>query len=101
MRESPIYCPGKHSNVFETTCLTELLLKFIGESNVFFILREKITSCASLLGSGVKVVFHWFFQAFILLMSLFKLIADKFVLSIAEKVKHRLQRTYDICCETV
>ena len=38
-----------------------------------------------MLGSGLKVIFHLFTQAFILLKSLFKSVADKFILSTAEK----------------
>ena len=59
--------------------------KFSGGCNVFFILREKLTSCTCLLGSGLKVTFHWLAQAFILPKSLFKLVADKFILSTTEK----------------
>ena len=39
--------------------LTELLLKLSGGCGIFFILREKGTSCACLLGSRLKVIFHW------------------------------------------
>ena len=53
--------------------------------DVFFILREKITSYACLLGSGLKVIFHLLAQAFILLKSLFRLDADKFIFSTAGK----------------
>ena len=66
-------------------CLIELLLKFSGGCYVFCILQKKITSCKCLLGSRLKVTSHCFAQAFILLRSLLKLVADKFVLSTAEK----------------
>ena len=51
----------------------------------FLFYEKKITSCAFLLVSGLKIIFHWFAQAFILLKSLFKLVADKFILSTTEK----------------
>ena len=51
----------------------------------FLFYEKKITSCAFLLVSGLKIIFHWFAQAFILLKSLFKLVADKFLLSTTEK----------------
>ena len=38
-----------------------------------------------MLGLGLKVVFHWFGQIFILLKPLLKLIADKFILTTTEK----------------
>ena len=53
-------------------------------------------SCACLLGSSLKVIFHLFAQKFILLESLFKSVADKFILLIAEKVKHRQQRSWHL-----
>ena len=40
-----------------------------------------------LLGSGLKVIFRWLAQTFILLKSLFKLVVDKFILSTTEKSK--------------
>ena len=49
------------------------------------VLWEKITSCAWLLGSGLKFIFHWLAQEFILHKSLFKLVADIFILSTTEK----------------
>ena len=49
-----------------------------------------INSCACLLGSGLKVIFHRFAPAFILLKSLFKLVVDRFVLSITEKKKSEI-----------
>ena len=52
-------------------------------SSLFY--KKKITSYACLLGSGLQIIFHWFAQAFILLKSLFKLVADKFILSATEK----------------
>ena len=50
-------------------------------------LSEKTISCTCLLGPGLKLIFHSFTQAFILLMSLFKLVTNKFVIF--------------ICCESV
>ena len=48
------------------------------------------------MGSGLKVIFLWFAQAFILLKSLFKLIADKFILSATKKVANCLQRAWHL-----
>ena len=67
-----------------------------------FVLGEKITSFACLLGSELKVIYHWFAQAFILLKSLFKLVADKFILSTTEKSEGFIQyinslRFYSVC----
>ena len=67
------------------TYLAKLLSKFSWECNVFFILWQKITSCTSLLGSGLKVIFHWFARKFILLNLPFKLFAAKLILSTTEK----------------
>ena len=67
-----------------------------------FVLGEKITYFACLLGSELKVIYHWFAQAFILLKSLFKLVADKFILSTTEKSEGFIQyinslRFYSVC----
>ena len=51
-----------------------------------------------MLGSGLKVIFQWFTQAFILLKSLFKLVADKFI---TEKKWNTVCKEPDICCEAV
>ena len=51
-----------------------------------------INSCACLSGSGLKVIFHRFAPAFILLKSLFKLVVDRFVLSITEKKSEILSK---------
>ena len=41
-------------------------------NDVLWILQEKITSWACLLGSGLKLIFHWNAQLLIILKSLFK-----------------------------
>ena len=64
--------------------LTESLLKFSGGCDIFFILREKTAFCAYLMGSRLGDIFHWLAQAFIFLKSLFKLLADKFILLTTE-----------------
>ena len=43
----------------DETRWTGLLLKKIGECTTFFTLRGKITSCACLDWSGLKLIFHW------------------------------------------
>ena len=52
---------------------------------VFWILREKITSWACLLGSGLKLIFHWNAQLLILLKSLFKWLAEILTFCTMEK----------------
>ena len=64
---------------------TILLLKINEGWDDFWILQEKITSCACLLESGLKLIFHWQAQLFILLKSSFKFFADKFLSNIIEK----------------
>ena len=76
--------------------LANRVIKFSGGFDIFFILRKKTASCACLMGSRVKDIFHWLVQAFILLKSLFKLLADKFILLTTEKVKHCLQRAWHL-----
>ena len=62
-----------------------VVIKFHWRVCCLFYLTRKITSCVCLLRSGLKVIFHRFANAFILLKSLFKLFADTFILSTAEK----------------
>ena len=50
----------------DETCWTGLLLEKIGGCTNFLILRVKITSCACLDGSGLKLIFHWKAHSFIL-----------------------------------
>ena len=96
VHKSPIYHPDKLPSVFATV-LAEQSYKFSGGCNIFYFTR-KITSCACLLGLGLKVIFQWFAQAFILLKSLFKLVADKFI---TEKKWNTVCKEPDICCEAV
>ena len=65
--------------------VTILLLKINEGWDSFWILREKRTSWACLLGSGLKVIFHWKAQLFILFKSSFKFFADKSLSNITEK----------------
>ena len=60
-------------------------LKFSGRCDVFLFYEKKKTSSHFLLGSGLKVIFHWFAQTFVLRKSLFKLVADTLILSTTEK----------------
>ena len=45
---------------------------------------RKIASCACLWGSGLKISFHWFAEAFTLFKSLLNLVTDKFISSATE-----------------
>ena len=65
--------------------VTMLLLKINEGWDDFWILREKITSWACLLGSGLKLIFHWKAQLFILFKSSFKFFTDKYLSNITEK----------------
>ena len=51
----------------------------------FWSLREKITSCAYLLISDLKLIFHWKAQQLIFFKSWFKPIKDWFISCITEK----------------
>ena len=42
----------------KAVCLTFVLLKLSGAWSGFIILREKITSCACLVRSGLELIFH-------------------------------------------
>ena len=66
-------------------CDIMLLLKINEGWDDFWILREKITSWDCLLGCGLRLVFHWKAQLFILFKSSFKLFADKSLSNITEK----------------
>ena len=82
--------------------LNRVIIKVQWRVWYLFVLGEKITSFACLLGSELKVIYHWFAQAFILLKSLFKLVADKFILSTTEKSEGFIQyvnslRFYSVC----
>ena len=50
VHESEIHRPDKLPSVSETVLAEQLLLSFSGGCDIFFILREKITSCACLFG---------------------------------------------------
>ena len=50
----------------DETYWTGLLLKKNGECTTFLTLRVKITSCACLDWSGLKLIFHWKAYSFIL-----------------------------------
>ena len=52
-----------------------------------FSLQEKIIFCVCLFGSGLKVIFCWFAQAFILLTSLLKWVTDNLYYRRQKKVK--------------
>ena len=65
--------------------VTMLLLKISDGWDDFWILGEKGTSWACLLGSGLKFIFHWKDQLFILFKSSFKVFVDKFLSNITEK----------------
>ena len=65
-------------------CITWLLLKINSGWLGFLIFWEKITSWASVEGSGLKLIIHWYAQLLIFIGSLFKVLADKFV---SEQVK--------------
>ena len=64
-----------------TVSLLELNLGWVD----FWSLRVKITSRVYLLGSGLKVIFHWKAQLFSLFKSWFNLLADKCLSFITEK----------------
>ena len=50
---------GRPKCFCDETCWTGLSLKKIGEYTTILTLRVKITSCAYLNGSGLKLIFHW------------------------------------------
>ena len=82
--------------------LNRVIIKVPWRVRYLFVLGEKITYFVCLLGSELKVIYHWFAQAFILLKSLFKLVADKFILSTTEKSEGFIQyvnslRFYSVC----
>ena len=62
-----------------------------------FYFTRKITSCACLMGSEIKVIFYWLAHAFILLKLLFKLVAEKFTLLTTEK--NETSPAKRLCCE--
>ena len=65
--------------------ITMLLLKINEGWDDFWILRDKRTSSACFFGSGIKLIFHWNAQLFILPKSSFKFFADKSLSNITEK----------------
>ena len=67
-----------HSKCFWVIDWVTILLLTINESwDDFLILRKKRTSWGCLLGSWLKLIFHWKVQLFILFKSSFKFFADK------------------------
>ena len=52
---------------------------------IFEFCKKKETSSVCLLGSGLKLIFNWKAQLFILLKSSFKFFADKSLSNITEK----------------
>ena len=62
-----------------------VLLKINEGWDYFSILREKRSSWACMLGSGLKLMFHWKAQLFILFKSSFKFFSDKSLSNITEK----------------
>ena len=67
-----------HSKCFWVIDWVTMLLLTINESwDDFLILRKKRTSWGCLLGSWLKLIFHWKVQLFILFKSSFKFFADK------------------------
>ena len=67
------------------TWWTGLSLKINVEWLVFVILRENITSWACLIGSVLKLIFHWLDQLLILHKSLLSSFAEVFLLCTTEK----------------
>ena len=63
---------------WEEVCKTLLLLKTKDGCGSFFILRLKITSWACLLGSGLKLIFHWKAHLLIFFRSSFNSLAEAF-----------------------
>ena len=59
--------------------MTTILLKFNDGWFGLLSFLEKITSCACLLGSGLKLIFHWNAHLFIFFRSSFKFFADKVI----------------------
>ena len=59
--------------------MTIVLLKFNDGWFGLLSFLEKITSCACLLGSGLKLIFHWNVHLFIFFRSSFKFFADKII----------------------
>ena len=86
---------------WNNTCLTGSLLKSGGGWDDFFVLREKIISCAFLLGLVLKYIFRWFAQAFILLKPQFKLVIDKICLINYNKNGNVISKDPGVCCDFV
>ena len=59
--------------------MATVLLKFNDEWFGLLGFLEKITSCACLLGSGLKLIFYWNAYLFIFFRSSFKFFADKVI----------------------
>ena len=59
--------------------ITTVLLKFNGRWFGLLNFLKKITSCAYLLGSGLKLIFRWNAHLFIFFRSWFKFFADKVI----------------------
>ena len=85
--------PGKSSlvskNITKCFWVTDWVIVFLLKLNVgwddFWSLGEKTTSWACLMGSGLKLIFHWKAQLFILVKSWFHLFADECLSFITEK----------------
>ena len=65
--------------------MNTVLLKFNDGWFGLLSFLEKITSCACLLGSGLKLIFHWNAHLFIFFRSSFKFFADKVISWTTEK----------------
>ena len=65
--------------------LNRVIIKVQWRVWCFLYFTRKITPYACLFRSGLKVIFHWLAQVFILLNSLFKFVVHKFILSTTEK----------------
>ena len=65
--------------------MTTVLLKFNDGGFGLISFLEKITSCACLLRSGLKLIFHWNAHLFIFFISSFKFFADKVISWTTEK----------------
>ena len=70
---------------WQAVCLTFVFLKLSGMWNGFLILQEKITSCACLVGSRLKLIFHLVVQSLIFSKSSLRLFAEVFKLWTSEK----------------
>ena len=62
------------------------------EDKLFFNLWLKMTSCACLVVSGLKFIYHWVAQLLILLKSLLRLFAEVWMSCITEKKMYHLQK---------